>query len=225
MSAPREAAEVPAYFADFVPGRRGEILDAALAVFSESGYTGGTMRQIAARVGVTEPALYRYYAGKEALFGDVVATAGSRIVSEAGELLGKVQPENLRTSLKTLIEERRRKGSRIQPVMHALMLAAPHDPTLRQAFREHIATPMYGNLRTLVPRIDSSLGIRRSAGEVEAKMRAFMSLFIGHLMTSMMFPDASADDAIVNAMLLIMGWEGADQQPTSDGPVDSTVGA
>ena len=45
------------YFEDFVEGRRGEILDAALAVFGEKGYEAGTMREIARRVGVTEPAI------------------------------------------------------------------------------------------------------------------------------------------------------------------------
>ena len=47
--------------ADFVgslePGRRGEILGAAAEVFAERGYESGSMRDIAARVGVSEPSL------------------------------------------------------------------------------------------------------------------------------------------------------------------------
>ena len=71
---------VPPYFSQFVEGRRGEVLDAALCVFAEKGYNGGTMRAIASRLGVTEPALYRHYAGKEALFADLVALAGDHVV-------------------------------------------------------------------------------------------------------------------------------------------------
>jgi AcrR family transcriptional regulator len=207
MTPDRTSHETPAYFAEFVPGRRGEILDAALAVFAEKGYEGGTMRQIAALVGVTEPALYRHYAGKEALFEDMVATAGGRVVSGAAALLAKIRPDNLRESLKILIEERRRKGSDVQPIMHTLMLAAPHNPALREVFRRHVAWPMVANLRELIPRVDGSLGIQRSAEEVEARVRAFMSLFVGYFMTSMMFEDTSADDAIVDAMLAVMGWD------------------
>jgi len=215
VSQPKAHNAAPTYFADFVPGRRGEILDAALAVFSEKGYSGGTMREIAARVGVTEPALYRHYAGKEALFEDVISTAGSRVVERVSALLARVQPENLRASLKTLIEERRRKDPNVQPVLHTLISAAPHDPVLRESFRNHVAYPMIANVRALIPRVDASLGIERSAEEVEARVRAFMSLFIGYFMTSVMFPDSNADDAVVDAMLRLMDWDAApgDQAP------------
>jgi AcrR family transcriptional regulator len=201
------SADATAYFAEFVPGRRGEILDAALVVFSEKGYAGGTMRQIAARVGVSEPALYRHYPGKEALFKDVIATAGNHIVSQASALMAKVEPNNLRASLKALVEARRRKGSTVQPMMHTLMMAAPHDPALKETFRGHIARPMAANVRRLIPRVDSSLGIERDEREIEGKVRTFMSLFIGYFMTSMMFPDSEADEAVVDAMLAMMGWD------------------
>ncbi len=199
----------PTYFSEFVPGRRGEILDAALIVFSEKGYEGGTMRQIAARVGVTEPALYRHYAGKEALFDDLVATAGGRLVAGASMLLARIEPDNLRASLKMLIEERRRRGADVTPIMHTLMLAAPHNPVLRESFRKHVAWPMVARLRELVPRVDTHLKIDANPDQLDARIRAFMSLFVGNVMTSMMFGDTSSDDAVIEAMLAVMGWSEA----------------
>ena len=51
MCAKKPASLTPfRYFADFIDGRRGEILDAALVVFGEKGYEAGTMREIAGRV-------------------------------------------------------------------------------------------------------------------------------------------------------------------------------
>src|SRR5436305_1620134 len=47
--------------------RREQILDATLRVFSEKGYSGASMRDIAREVGVTEGLLYHYFESKEQL--------------------------------------------------------------------------------------------------------------------------------------------------------------
>ena len=44
------------------------ILDAALKVFAEQGYSGASMDAIAALAGVSKPTLYQYFGGKEQLF-------------------------------------------------------------------------------------------------------------------------------------------------------------
>ena len=198
------------YFAEFIDGRRGEILDAALAVFAESGYEAGTMRDIAARVGVTEPAIYRHYAGKEALLVDLVSTAGERITSDAEQRFGEIQPENLRVSLGNLLHWRRRTKSENRNIMGTLMNATPHSEALRETFREKFGRPMVENVRGFIPHVDSFFGIERSSEELDAKVRAFMSLFTGYFLTSMFF-DGPSDDAIVSAMLAVMGWEATEQ--------------
>lgn len=52
------------------------ILDAALEVFSERGFDGATVRQIAAKVGVTDPALYAHFKGKKEIFEALMREAG-----------------------------------------------------------------------------------------------------------------------------------------------------
>jgi hypothetical protein len=69
---------------------------------------------------------------------------------------------------------------------------------------------MIDNLRRLVPRVDGYFGITRTPEELEGKMRAFMSIFVGYFMTSMLFVGAPDDDAIVDAMLAILGWDAAE---------------
>lgn len=44
------------------------ILDAALHVFSEKGYVGASMDEIAAEAGLTKPTLYQYFPSKDELF-------------------------------------------------------------------------------------------------------------------------------------------------------------
>ena len=52
--------------------RREQILRAAMDCFAARGFRGTTTRDIAARVGLTEAALYRHFASKEALYAAIV---------------------------------------------------------------------------------------------------------------------------------------------------------
>ena len=79
------------------PGRKGEILGAAAGVFAERGYDGGSMRDIAVRVGVTEPALYRHFPGKEALFLALMRAGGAgACATRPSALVDGVRPETMR---------------------------------------------------------------------------------------------------------------------------------
>lgn len=48
--------------------RERRILDAALKVFAEAGYSGASMDTVAAEAGLSKPTLYQYFTSKEALF-------------------------------------------------------------------------------------------------------------------------------------------------------------
>jgi AcrR family transcriptional regulator len=52
--------------------RPSEILDAALQVFAEKGFTGARMEDIAVRAGVTKGTIYLYFQNKEAVFKSLV---------------------------------------------------------------------------------------------------------------------------------------------------------
>ena len=56
-----------------------KILEAAKAEFLEKGYRQASVRSIAASVGVTTGAIYRYYANKEALFDALVAAPADEL--------------------------------------------------------------------------------------------------------------------------------------------------
>ncbi len=63
--------------------RKAQILDGATRLFAEQGYGGMTMKMLATECGITEPALYRHYASKEALYEAVLETLAARLNSEA----------------------------------------------------------------------------------------------------------------------------------------------
>lgn len=54
------------------PPRREQILQAAVEAFAARGFRGTTTREIAARVGITEAALYRHFPGKEAIYAAIL---------------------------------------------------------------------------------------------------------------------------------------------------------
>jgi AcrR family transcriptional regulator len=165
------------------------------------------MREIAARVGVSEPALYRHYAGKEALLLDLVATAGSRINAEAKERMEEFGLDNLRESLTQLIHWRRHGAADNKSIMRTLMDAAPHNASMRETFKEQFGRPMIDSIRAFIVRVDDSFGVKRTPEDLEGRLRAFMSIFVGYFMTSMFFGNSTSDDAIVDAMLAIMNWD------------------
>jgi AcrR family transcriptional regulator len=56
--------------------RREQLLDSAVGVFAERGYSGATTAMLAKAAGVTEPIIYRHFRSKKELFISVIQRAG-----------------------------------------------------------------------------------------------------------------------------------------------------
>jgi AcrR family transcriptional regulator len=67
------------------PATQDRILDAALEVFSERGFDGATVRQIAAKVGVSDPALYSHFKGKKEIFEALMREAGPDLIGTVSD--------------------------------------------------------------------------------------------------------------------------------------------
>lgn len=65
--------------------RERQILDAAVAVFGERGYTDVSMDEIAERVGVTKPVLYTHFGSKEGLLLACIARARRELLEVVAE--------------------------------------------------------------------------------------------------------------------------------------------
>lgn len=84
-----------------------KILDAALKLFSEKGYTGATTRVIAEEAGVNELTLFRKFKTKENLFHRVINQKIGKMIQDAGILLVKLDGkfENPHDFLKALTRD------------------------------------------------------------------------------------------------------------------------
>jgi AcrR family transcriptional regulator len=83
--------------------RRSALIEAAALVFTEHGYHGATMQQVADRAGVSKGGLYEYFQSKDAL---LVGTAETIIESMFEEIL--VRLERSRGSLRQRVEQHAR---------------------------------------------------------------------------------------------------------------------
>jgi AcrR family transcriptional regulator len=73
--------------------RRREILDAAAEVFFLRGFDGGTTKEVAARVGLTQPAIYHYVGSKQDLLVEIAREVdGDFSTAIAGALAASSDP-------------------------------------------------------------------------------------------------------------------------------------
>ncbi|MGP3534607.1 TetR/AcrR family transcriptional regulator [Microbacterium sp. RD1] len=65
--------------------RRQQIVEEAVVVFARSGFTSGSLREVAKRVGLTPAGLLHHFASKEELFAEVLRQRDERVRAAAGD--------------------------------------------------------------------------------------------------------------------------------------------
>lgn len=186
--------------------RQQDILGAAAEVFSERGYAKGSMREIATRVGVSEPALYRHFPGKRELFLTMVRVVGRRVRRDGEVLLAGIGAENVREGIVTAVDNRRQAAARYAPLLRAVLDAAASEPEVLEAFRVEVAEPLIANLTEKAAEIDTAFGVP-AADETRAdRVRAVLALLIGTVVSSFALGDRP-DEAAAEAVLRVMGWD------------------
>jgi len=187
-------------------GRKGEILDAALGVFAEKGYDAGSMREIASKVGVSEPALYRHFSGKEALFLALMRVGAGRLRNETLALVREIRPDGLREQLVTILRDRRRAIRFYGPLLRTILPAAARNERFLEEYRSVIVRPAFEAITEKAAELDDALGVPDAAASRPERVRALMSLIVGYMVSSFVLGD-DPDEAIVDAALRVMGWD------------------
>jgi AcrR family transcriptional regulator len=83
--------------------RRDEILEIAVRLFAERGYHGVSMDDIGAAAGVTGPALYHHFAGKEAMIAAALAPVSEGLLSGGRDRIAR-HPGDADAALTALVE-------------------------------------------------------------------------------------------------------------------------
>ncbi len=117
--------------------RRESILDAAVEEFATHGYEGATTAGIAARAGISQPYVFRFFPTKRDLYIAVVDRSTSRILQtweNAVPTAGETRLQALgRTYVETLPERRKELMVKFAAYGYA------HDPEIAGTMRHHLA--------------------------------------------------------------------------------------
>src|SRR5690349_17886819 len=68
------------------PGRREQILTVAARLFARRGYHGVSIADLGAAVGISGPALYRHFPGKEALLAEMLVGISEHLLAGGREI-------------------------------------------------------------------------------------------------------------------------------------------
>ncbi|WP_345361110.1 TetR/AcrR family transcriptional regulator [Actinoallomurus liliacearum] len=122
---------------------REAILAAAVVEFTEHGYAGAGVRQIAERAGVTAMMINRYFGSKEGLFAEAVDRSFSPPTVVGGE-----RRDLARAIAHTLAERTAPDAERLDPFL--LMLRSAPDPEAANIVRQGIEAHVGARLATLL---------------------------------------------------------------------------
>lgn len=203
------------FFKNFVPGRKGEILDAAIQIFMDKGYANGSMRDIARLTGVSEPALYRHYNGKEDLFNQLIIKTSEKLVSEAYQLIENIDPAQIKWSIQNIFNDRQNASKSYFPILRSVFLECFHHPVFMQTYQEKLTQPMLRKLYQVIPIIDAFYGQKYDQAENRKRIRIFLSIFSGYLLTSIIFSENDSL-AIAETVIKTMEWQDNDKQNMED---------
>ena len=117
------------------------VLDAAMDCFWRNGYEATSVRDLAARMGITGASLYNAFNDKRALFRRVVQHYAERSTRERISRLESTLPpkQAVRAFLDEIVERSTGADRRGCLLVNAALEAAPDDPELRAEVAAHLA--------------------------------------------------------------------------------------
>lgn len=180
--------------------RREQLLEAALALFSERGYRGTSVRDITRRAGVTEAVLYHYFANKVDLWAAVLSTYAP--FSQIAGILAEMDAVPVAEALRVLGYELLRLLRERDKLMLALVSEAPTEPD--------VARVLDGFLRGVTDELGRFLAERQQRGEIApnldtlAAARAVQGALLVHFLLASLTlppPDEALDRAMIDSLV------------------------
>lgn len=155
-----------------------KILESAIAVFSEKGFSAATTNEIAKIAGVAEGTIFRYFKTKKDILRSILVQTlnliSSKLVLESFEkILANSKGKDLRTILKEILYDRVQLAETIFPMARIIITEALFHEDVREAIYQNIiskALKVVTDFRNdMVDR-----GLIKSTVEPEALLRAVL---------------------------------------------------
>ncbi|MEN0652716.1 MULTISPECIES: TetR/AcrR family transcriptional regulator [Hyphobacterium] len=167
--------------------RPDEILDAALAVFTEQGFAAARVDDIAKRAGLSKGAVYLYFPSKDAMLNALVEQSAGLVAQSAERMVAASAPDDpeqafravLRMVLTVLSDPE------VSAAPRLVLSEAPRFPELAAYYRTHVIDIGQRAFRALF-----AAGIARGtfrAVDPDAAMRTLMGPVIAHMLLTTVF--------------------------------------
>ncbi|MEN3953298.1 TetR/AcrR family transcriptional regulator [Iodidimonas sp. SYSU 1G8] len=135
---------------------RERILDEATRLIAERGFRNTTMKSVAASVGVTEPAVYRHFDGKEELLVAVFAEAVSRVLRPVARDTSGPAIEGIGRQLTLLMSPDQSTLRRLIAEMYAAALVEPKVAILAKEFIDNASSLLISELGRAIEEGDAA---------------------------------------------------------------------
>ena len=187
--------------------RPDEVLDAALALFSERGFAQTRVEEIAAQAGLSKAAVYLYFPSKQALLQGLVHRAVSAVAEEAIQRMegwrGDPRPA-FAMILKAMTG--RLADPQVAAVPALILREAIHAPEIATLYREEVLDRVLPALTRLIAQGVEGGHIR--AVDPELTVRSVVGPVLVHLMLALVFgimpEDGLAMDRLIDNHLSIL---------------------
>ena len=131
-----------------LPEKEQKILEAAIDVFSERGFSGSTTSEIAKRAGVAEGTIFRYFKTKKDILRGVLIQmlnlAGEPIIVEGvRKILLNTENKDLREVLKAFVKDRLEVLESVFPMIKIIITEALYHDDIREAFFQNIISKIF----------------------------------------------------------------------------------
>ncbi|NTV89927.1 MAG: TetR/AcrR family transcriptional regulator [Clostridiales bacterium] len=134
------------YFQELgLPDKEARILNSAIKVFSEKGFSASTTNEIAKKAGIAEGTIFRYYKTKKDILRAILIQAinlvSGRLVMEGVEkILKDSDDKDLREIFKALLLDRIKLLDSFFPVARVIITEAIYHEDVREAIYQNIIT-------------------------------------------------------------------------------------
>jgi AcrR family transcriptional regulator len=161
-----------------LPEKEQKILESAIRVFSEKGFSAATTSEIAKSAGIAEGTIFRYFkTKKDILRGILIHTISilskSLVIGSIEKILVEAEGKDLRTVLKELVLDRMKLVDKVFPMARVILTEALFHEDVREAIYENIITKaveMFGKFHKIMV----EKGMMRSDIDAQTLLRSIM---------------------------------------------------
>ncbi|MCX5769714.1 MAG: TetR/AcrR family transcriptional regulator [Candidatus Hydrogenedentes bacterium] len=175
-----------------------KLLESALALFSEKGYEGTSIREIIERAGVTRPVLYYYFKNKEDLFCRLVETSFAELGADLDRVIQA--PGSCRSKLQSIMSATFERAENSFDVVRLLLQAVFASPA--EGLRLDMTKLVEGRLDRLAAVVQEGLDAGElTGGDAQSLALVFAGIMDMHIMAKMHRPQAVLTPDLANYLV------------------------